>query len=316
MKTLMMLVGPSYCGKSHFAEQLKNIMPDRVRIFSSDEIRKELYGDASCQKNPSAVFELLHARIKQCLKEEDDVLAIYDATNLSARRRMSFLNTIKTIACYRTCVIFPVPLSTLVERQPLRYRKVSEEIILKQIKNFRCPQKFEGWDDIVFEFQRGDYSNQTLIERMKEFDQKNSHHSLSLYEHCVKTAKLTSVYSGSRINTSDQNEYLNLSNIVVAAFYHDIGKLITQEFDENGEAHYRNHHNASAYMFLCLDTTKKLVKNKNLSQQDLLDITFLIQNHMEFYFRNKKGIETLRKAVSENLFNGLEMLHLADLSAH
>lgn len=316
MNTLMMLVGPSYCGKSFFAKMMKNLLPERVEIFSSDEIREEIYGDAGCQDNPTRVFEILHQRITDCLKEKQNVIAIYDATNLSRKRRCNFLNSIRTIACRRTCVVFPISLDELLDRVPLRDRKVPEQILLKQIKNFQCPQKEEGWDEIVIEFQGDGYDAGELEEKCSAFDQKNQHHSLTLKEHLKKTAELVATTTFSEAEITESKVVTDAYKMLVAAYYHDIGKLLTQKIDENGEAHYYNHHNASAYMWLCLKSTKEMVEKKVFSQQDVLDIVFLIQNHMEFFFRNQEGLRRLQESTSPILWKSLNVIHRADLMAH
>lgn len=316
MKTLMMLVGPSYCGKSSFAKTVKELSPERVEVFSSDKIREEIYGDAGCQDNPAKVFEILHQRIIKCLKEKEDVVAIYDATNLSAKRRRNFLNSIRTIACRRACFIFPLSLDELLARIPCRDRKVPEEILLKQIKNFQCPQKCEGWDDIIIEFQGEGYDDKILLEKCQGFNQHNRHHKLDLYEHMKKTADIIASPNFIKYDVKNPEIVFDMYKIMLAAYFHDIGKLITQEFDENGEAHYRNHHNASAYIFLCMKGTKKLIKDKVLTQQELLDTVFLIQNHMEFYFRDRIGLKKLQESTTPTLYESLKAIHAADLAAH
>lgn len=312
MKSLIMLVGPSYCGKSKFAAMMKELSPDRVEIFSSDDIREEIYGDAGCQDNPAQVFEILHKRIIKCLREKEDVIAIYDATNLSARRRKSFLNSICTIACRRACVVFPVPLEKLLERIPARERQVPKKILLKQIKNFQCPQKCEGWDDIVVEFPTETIDDNKLIEETKAFNQKSKYHSLTLYEHMKKAVEEVSLIGFDIKNP----KIVDISyKIMLAAYFHDIGKLITQEVDEDGEARYFNHHNASTYMWLCMSGTKNLVEKKIFTQQDLLDVAFLIQNHMEFYLRDSKGLKRLEKSTTPILWQSLKAVHEADVAA-
>lgn len=316
MKTLIMLVGPSYSGKSRFATMMKDLAPERVEVFSSDSIREEIYGDAGCQDNPAQVFEILHQRITKCLKEKEDVVAIYDATNLSAKRRRSFLNSIRTIACRRSCIVFPVALDELLARIPLRDRKVPEQVLLKQIKNFQCPQKCEGWDDIIIELSGEGYDDKELMEKCIGFDQKSKHHTLDLYGHMKKTADTISSMNFVKFDVGNPNVVDDAYKLVLAAYFHDIGKLITQEIDENGDAHYYNHHNASAYMWLCMKGTKKLLTDKKFNQQDLLDVAFLIQNHMEFYFRDKTGLKRLQESTTPTLYESLKAIHAADLAAH
>ena len=67
MSDLIMLVGVSYSGKSFYAEQLAK--QTGAIIVSSDAIRGELWGDENDQRNPAKVFEVVHSRIHNLLKE-------------------------------------------------------------------------------------------------------------------------------------------------------------------------------------------------------------------------------------------------------
>ena len=62
MGKFIMLVGLPGSGKSTFAKNLG------YNIFSSDELRKELWGDESKQGNNTELFTELHRRIKKALK--------------------------------------------------------------------------------------------------------------------------------------------------------------------------------------------------------------------------------------------------------
>ena len=86
---LYMLCGLSGSGKSEYAKQLKEQLPNTY-IFSSDELREELCGDINDQKHNPQVFQELHRRIKSCLKNGCN--AIYDATNTKSKLRIAFLN--------------------------------------------------------------------------------------------------------------------------------------------------------------------------------------------------------------------------------
>lgn len=79
MRTVNMLIGIPGSGKSTFAKTLSGV------YVSPDEIRKELYGDISIQGNASKVFSLVEERIKDALKNGNDV--VYDATNTTPYRK-------------------------------------------------------------------------------------------------------------------------------------------------------------------------------------------------------------------------------------
>ena len=92
MTNFYMLVGLPGSGKSNIAKKMKEENP-KIQIFSSDELRKELWGNENTQGNNSVLFKELHNRIKFCL--ENGVDCIYDATNISSKRRMAFLMDVK-----------------------------------------------------------------------------------------------------------------------------------------------------------------------------------------------------------------------------
>ena len=58
MPNFIMLVGLPAVGKDTWANEYIKKHPNTV-IHSSDDIREELYGDASCQNNPEKVFEII-----------------------------------------------------------------------------------------------------------------------------------------------------------------------------------------------------------------------------------------------------------------
>ena len=72
------MVGLPYSGKSYFVNKYK---AENDEYISSDDIRKELYGDESDQTNPNKVFEIMYKRTCKALSENKSVW--YDATNLN-----------------------------------------------------------------------------------------------------------------------------------------------------------------------------------------------------------------------------------------
>ena len=84
-----MLVGIPGAGKSTWAK--KNINTN-TRYFSSDEIRKELYGDENFQGDPAEVFSVMQRRTVESLKSGFNV--IYDATNVSRKNRRGILHSL------------------------------------------------------------------------------------------------------------------------------------------------------------------------------------------------------------------------------
>ena len=143
-KILIMLVGPAGCGKSTLASQLPG------KVFSSDALREEMYGDANCQDNPKKVFHELHERIWNYLAHEGDI-AIYDATNLNALRRSAFISATKAqeFPCKFVCAAFIPNEEICLAQNTQRARKVPEDVIHRQILSYQFPRLDEGWDRLV-----------------------------------------------------------------------------------------------------------------------------------------------------------------------
>ena len=135
MPKLIMMVGVAGSGKSTIA--MRYALTQSAIIFSSDAIRGEIYGDENCQKNPGRVFDILHQRITETLSKGFDV--VYDATNLSCKRRMNFLKSIAHIDCRKECVVVVTTPEDIEERMEQRDRKVPMEVVHKQLCQFQCP---------------------------------------------------------------------------------------------------------------------------------------------------------------------------------
>lgn len=302
-----MLVGLPASGKSTYAEKLSK-ETDAI-ICSSDKIREEICGDINSQDKNDEVFMTLHKRIKDHLRNGDSV--IYDACNISSKRRTAFLRELKNIPCHKHCIIIATPYEKCLEANKNRERQVPEDVIKRMYVNWNVPYWFEGWDRIWIKYPQQDYWKYFGIARdyitendLYNFDQKNSHHMLSLGDHLDKTLEI--------ISENPETDYVYMR---VAASLHDIGKPFTQTFvDRKGnpskDAHYYQHHCVSAYdaMFFM--------------HPDKLNYCIIINLHMQPYFWEKdkehgdKTREKYRKLWGDELFNKVMVLHAADKAAH
>ncbi len=310
----IMLCGVAGSGKSTWAQHwaTSEPRPNKVNIISSDAIRGELYGDENIQRNPAKVFSLMLERTKRALDRKETV--IYDATNLNEKRRIALLNELKEYNCPKGCVVFVTDPVVCADRQEYRERKVSNEVIWKQVKQFQPPHKSEGWDKIfIYVTGREGYYINKFLNLASGFDQHNPHHKLTLEKHCYEAFKYAA-----------EN---NFGEIVrAAASWHDIGKLMTQTFDNNKVAHYYSHENVGAYYFL-------LFNANNFTENDLLSVSFneitdkesecnfnlnvawLIAHHMDF-FKSSEYLNKVKKRVDPMLWERLNWLHECDLAAH
>lgn len=277
--TVYMLVGPPGCGKSYYANKL-SILTKGI-ILSSDSIRKELYGDESIQDNPNLVFDIRNKRMLEELDRGNSV--ILDSTNLSRKNRKNTIDLIKDKSIDIQAHIIFCPISLCIERDFNRDRAVGKDIILRMLKGFKFPYYDEGFSKIKIITNVDD--NQLLLDFRTSLDipQENKHHKLSLSEHMKESGRYCIAHNFDLV-------------IVLAAFYHDVGKLETK-FIKDGEAHYYGHQGVSAY--------KAMAKTSNI------DSLWLISSHMEPYFNSK-----YYKNLPNYMKTSLDKLHEADVYAH
>lgn len=294
MNKLFMMIGLPASGKSSLAEQIAK--SEDAEIVSSDNIRKELYGDENIQGDNNKVFRILQERIINGLKNNRNM--IYDATNISYKTRMAFLQRLNKLEVEKIAVMVATPYEDCLIRNSQRERKVPEEVIKNMYFNFYIPQYYEGFDDIQIKYN----SNYIFsFDSLTDMEQDNPHHSLSVKRHCFKVFELL---CGNDI-------YLQHAGLL-----HDIGKLKTKTFTNmKGEvtdiAHYYNHEKVSAYDSLFNEgIVRKVWEQEN---KDALKVLNLIQWHMILHFDLlEKTITKYKNMLGENTWRDLEILHKAD----
>ena len=307
MNKFYMTVGLPASGKSTWAETHKDEL--NAVIHSSDDIRAKLLCNMSDQSKNTEVFEILHRRVKDDLREGKNV--IMDQTGLNRKRRIHMLqNELRDIPCEKVCVLFATPYEYCLTRNFARDRQVPEGAMARMYKNFETPTTHEGFDDVQIVYSDYDrlpcfkYDIFSDIKRFKQFDQRNRHHKLSLGDHLEKASQY----------------YLNENNYITyyASLLHDVGKFYTQtNYNYKGEysedCHYYNHENISAYLSLFY------LRNTDLSDKDILLISNLISMHMKphiTYKDSKKAYEKDKNIFGCEYMKFLNVVHEADLYAH
>lgn len=311
MNKIIVLVGLPGSGKSTHASKLlekENANGNEARIFSSDAIREELYGDESILGNANEVFQLLEERLISYIETNPNATAIYDATNLTVKTRKGLLNRLKKVrtVCYFECHFVACRLSVCKSRQFTRDRKVPEEVIDRMVRQFQAPYYNEGWDAIhIIEGGR-------LYDIFDEHDDcwdvphDNPHHALSIGQHMARAWRIAAS------NGAD-------TSVILATTYHDIGKPHTKSFTNmKGEptefAHYYSHESVGSYMWLCSDHGHDFDTIKIL-------VGALIQWHMIPYFLKEDTKEELlawctKRGFTTDFGESLWAIHQADKSAH
>ena len=317
---LFMMVGLPASGKSTFAKTITYGNSKPV-IHSSDKLREELYGDAAIQGDNNQLFAELHKRIKRDLLQGKSV--VYDATNIKKRTRIMFLRDISNIKCRKICFVMATEYEACIYNNQQRERKVPEDVIHRMFMNYNPPHESEGFDVINYVFMYLDKNTGKLIEKTtdekyslskffsvaNEFDQQNSHHTLTLGKHCAKT--------GEYIQNFRPNDFW----LLIAGLLHDIGKIDTKtplncRGEQDGEYHYYNHNCVGAYksMFVLSNIEKVWGKPCPMSY-----VTNLIFYHMHPYLawkQSERAKERDRKLLGDKMFNDIMLLHEADLAAH
>lgn len=145
MQEIIFLVGAPGSGKSTYAkEKLKNC---KTEIFSSDEIRGELYGDEKIQKDPALVFKTLYSRATEAFKSGKNI--VIDATSINRQDRKKGLEWFKDFSAYRKAIFLNVPFEICLKRDASRQRNVGEGVLQKFFDGLELPTKEEGFDEII-----------------------------------------------------------------------------------------------------------------------------------------------------------------------
>lgn len=305
-----MMVGLPCSGKSTKTQQLAKEYD--ANIHSSDAIREELTGDINNQENNALVFQTLHQRVKSDLRNGKS--CIYDACCVHYKERMAFLQELKHIQCEKICVLMATPYHVCLERSAKRDRTVPEYVIKRMYKNFDVPWYYEGWDVIEVEYAPNSEGSLGMprewIDNVRDYNQDNSHHALTLGEHCWQAVKYIDQYEREHIESKSSNS----NALRYATMLHDCGKPFCKTF-KNGkgeiteQAHYYSHEHTGSYDSLFYDKACYELK-----------VAVLIRWHMQPYFWERNDNEKLRnkyrKLWGDSLYNDIMKLHEADKNAH
>ena len=288
MTTIEMMVGLPCSGKSSYCQSHSGVW------ISSDEIRRELYGDASVQEKPDKVFRLMWRRLCEAV-ERDEQTIFYDATNVVAKRRVAFCDQLRAKYGSRVHLVarvFNTPIHSCIDRaQKREERPLPEEVIWKFVKIWQTPYFWEGWDDIVVEHEKDiDPLFIHALSQSFDFDQKNKHHTLPLYQHMRDASQHVEKFLA-REDLHPEMKKL----VVLASSIHDIGKPLTQTFDDEGFAHYFAHECVSGYLTLGYG----------------LFVSALCSHHMDIFKKTK-----LLDRMDDTFKTCLKVMYEADVEAH
>ncbi|MGL4453717.1 MAG: AAA family ATPase [Sarcina sp.] len=312
MSRLFVMVGIPGSGKSFKAKEIKEKNSNSI-ILSSDEIRKELLNDENNQNNNELVFKTIRKRTRENLDKGVDV--IFDATNISAKRRSGFIKQFPRHEAI--CIFMYTKFINCIRNNLRRDRVVPTDIVASMYKRIDVPMLWEGWSEIKYctnSLKESFISPLVEVEEL-EFEeykailkdlglnncinlgQDSSYHTLSVDRHMYYA------YKKAFELTKDKN-------LIIAAMFHDVGKPHCKNFKEGSKyANFIGHNCVGAY--LMVDILDRL----GFSNEDIIDITTLINLHMRLHdvLDNYKAKERLIGKIGEEMYMRLVILHNCDI---
>lgn len=299
MTECVFTVGIPASGKTYWANHQSGF-----QVIDSDSIREELWGNACDQQNPTKVFETMFKKTCNMLQAGNSV--IYCATNISFKHRVNTLTRLKKKfpKTFFRCVIFNTPVDICKEMNRSRARQVPEWVFERQIRSFQIPVYNEGWDSIEiytpFNYNTEEFCQKIWIKVNNFGSQDNPHHSLTLKEHLIASVRFVNLshIDSTRCNNTIWNSQ---TAVIDALIVHDIGKIYTKTFDDEGIAHYYNHAEVGAYICMNMGFPREIIE--------------LVNYHMCPYM-NEKAQSTWQNRLGNTLWTKLIVVHNADVAAH
>ena len=297
---LIVTVGLPGSGKTSWVDDfIAENQGQAIDVISSDRIREEVFNDIEDQNHNGEVFDLMKRRTKESLSQGH--IAIYEATNISSKRRRALLNELNKYYDKAICLFKYKRVSACQIDNEERDREVPSDVIDRMYRNFEIPHKNEGFDEIIVDFDEktnlylsnkskggigflkdellaietyDDYKSllcQLGLNQCIDMPQDSKWHTLSLSKHMYFCFRAIREYHWHDIN------------LVIASMLHDISKPNVRTEDKDQKyAHYYGHENASAY-----DVIDILLRYVRIDIEDILEIAWLIGNHMKL----KKDID-------------------------
>lgn len=309
---VVMFVGIPASGKSTTSRKYSEkgyviLSSDDIRAVIVSEHPELVHEDGHNDQLHSLVFEHVRKEVIRLLKK--GISVVVDATNLRRKKRIAFIRNLGRVVCHKKCVLFITPREVCLERNSRRegVARVPDAAMKRMFSSFECPGYYEGWDEIETVISEIPY--RFPFEETYDFAQDNIYHSLTLHGHLDATKKYA------------QNKGFP-PHIVEVAYYHDIGKLYVKEFknrcgDTTETAHYYDHENYSAYLYLTEKCCGKELTDALLDE--ILYNTQLINCHMRPMNRwrsSTKGRKKDTDLFGEEFIADIDMLHEADRAAH
>jgi len=290
------LIGIPGSGKTEYAKLLHDTTG--ARVFSLSETR-ELWNAKVGRGNyrPCDMVNDFYSQIQACLTNGDD--CVVDATNLKGRNRKRFVyNILRGIECRKIACVVASPFLYCAEHC---YYGIS--VAREGYRSWQTPGIWEGWNEIWLYYKNPEWITlngtiSSFLKRFDGYDQKNSHHGLTLGQHLRKTMEAVDL---------SKVKLWKTEMILDAALLHDCGKPLTRRIGKGGFATYHDHQNIGAYEALFFDYQ---------SNVDVSYISALICHHMDpISWNERTNISKYKCFYGEEFYNDMMLIHEADRTA-
>ena len=314
-----MLCGIPGSGKSTYAKELSQT--ENAIILSSDQLRLELFGDVNHQENNGELFQELYRRAKQFLNQGNNV--IIDATNISQKRRIHFINEFKKFK--KECIYLSTPYLNCVIRDYERDKKVGVQVIHRMYKQMQIPFKEEGWDEV--KYVKSKINNDSCVKNIMENIITRHINYNSLFKHlnffsCFRRIfelPHDSSYHSFSVSRHTYyvweyilNHYNEKDKLVMlwTALLHDTGKADSKTFKEGSRyASFIGHENISSQLAF------ELLYDLGYELDFILQIVKLVQLHMRLLNGGENAEEKIKNMYGEDVLNKLKFFKEADTQA-
>lgn len=146
---LVITCGPSGSGKSSWIQSLS----DEWEIISLDNLRQEMTGKRSSQKDNGAVLQHARTLLKQLLSQNKKI--VWEATSLRKDHRAALIQTGIKYGALVSIRTYIAPEQVLYQRNNKRKNPVPEKVLSKQLESFQVPSVEEA-HELIFCDEKGE----------------------------------------------------------------------------------------------------------------------------------------------------------------
>lgn len=295
---LVFMVGLQGSGKSYQSKLFQEKFGYRV-------LNADTYRLSFPESSNDTIFKMLYRDAEEALRNGENV--VLDNTNISLKQRSAAVRRFKGKTDKIVAYVMNTPFEVCKSRLAARNASGSQSIVPLEVLDmylmkFQVPTLGEGFDEIhyhnFYSIEEAKEFGAYCTRLMNKFDQLTPHHNYDLLTHCQKTTQ----YFVDRLRAENYSKDV-IFDLKIGSLFHDIGKVFTQTFDDNGVAHYYNHNNVGAYL-ICSKGVSPLFSQVAIE---------LINYHMiPFACQRDKTVDKYKLIFGEDLWAILSLFNESD----